>query len=273
MSSAQEHDATDISAFDKADSLYIARDFAYAALEYERVIFRGTTSDVINTALFRRVKCFKQLQQFGKASDELLRVKLYMLNPVQAVDYYYEKILCYYLNGSFNEAQGAINEMYLNVPDSAACDFTLILQVLTYNELRQWDKAKQVALQYAQTFPPQQKDSIEAEINQLYAKKNLPKLKKEKVSKVLAFVPGLAHIYAGYWAEGSVSLLLNSAVLAFGIYEVWNGYYFTGYLLGAGILSATYFGGFNRSSYLLHKRNYEVTHSFNNHVKEELLKP
>lgn len=273
LNSARGQDTPDISVFGKADSLYFAHDFEYAALEYERAIFHGTTPDVINTALFGRVQCFKQMRQFEKASTELLRIRLYTLNPNQAIDYYYEKILCYYLSGSFNETVGTIDQMYLHVPDSASCNHTLILQILTYNELQQWDQAKQTALIYASTFPSHQKDSMETLIHQLYAKKNLPKLKKEKVSKVLAFIPGLAHIYAGYWMEGSVSFLLNVATLSFGVYEIWNGYYITGYLFGAGILSATYFGGFNRSSFLLHKRNDESVNLFKNHAREELLKP
>lgn len=237
------------------------------------MIFHATTPEVVNAALLGRVRSFKQMQQFGKASDELLRIRLYTLNTDQAAEYYYEKILCNYLSGSFNEAQGAIDEMYLHIPDSASVNATLILQTLIYNELQQWDKAKQTALAYAHSFPSPRKESLETMIYKLYAKNNLPKLKKEKVATIFAFVPGLAHIYTGNWAEGTVSFLLNSAALAFGVYEVWNGYYVTGYLVGAGILSATYFGGFNRASFLLHKYNHEIVRSFNNHVKKELLTP
>jgi len=251
--------------------LYVVGDFARAALEYERAIFNGETTDDINTALFGRVQCFKQMQQFEKASAELRRIRLFTLDPSQTVDYYYEKILCHYLNGAFIEARGDIEEMYFSIADSSLCNITLILQMLVYNELQLWDQAKQTALLYAQTLSSPQKEDVEITIHHLYTKKNLPKLKKKSVSQVLAFVPGLAHIYAGYWAEGSVSFLLNSAILAFGVYQVGNGYYFTGYLLGAGTLSATYFGGFSRSAYLLQKRNYKRISAFNNQVKNELL--
>jgi len=261
------------STLDSANTLYFAGDFARAALEYERVIFDGEAIDHINTALFGRAQCFKQLRQFDRASDELSRIRLFTLNPSQTVDYYYEKILCNYLNESFIEARGEIEEMYFNIADSSQCNVTLILQTLVYNELQQWDQAKQTALLYAHTLLSPQKEDMETAIYQLYAKKNLPKLKKKSVSQVLAFVPGLAHIYAGYWAEGSVSFLLNSAILAFGVHQVWNGYYLTGYLLGAGTLSATYFGGFSRSSYLLQKRNYKRISTFNNQIKNELLAP
>lgn len=268
LSSAQE-----FSTFDRADSLYFAGDFARAALEYERVIFESETPDDFNIAIFRRVQCFKQMQQFDKASAELQRIRLFTLNPDQTVEFYYERILCHYLNSAFNAALGAVEEMYFNVADSSLCNATLILQVLVYNELQQWDQAKQAALAYARTFSSPERENMEAAIHELYAKKNLPRLKKKSVAQVLAFVPGLAHMYAGYWLEGSVSLLLNAAVLAFGVYEVLNGYYITGYLLGAGTLSATYFGGFSRSYHLLQKRNYERIRVFNNQVKKELLAP
>ena len=188
-------------------------------------------------------------------------------------DYFYEKILCYILFGAFVEAQSAIDEMYLSLPDTALTTSTLVLQILVYNELQQWDNARQTALFYANTFPSPQREDMQTMIEQMYAKENLPKLKSEKVSRVLAFVPGLAHIYAGYWMEGTVSFLLNSAVLAFGVYQAYHGYYITGYLLGAGILSATYFGGFNRAEQLRQKRNEESIRLFNNHAKKILLTP
>ena len=269
LGNAQE-ETSDLT-FAKADALYQTGDFASSALEYERVIFQATTIEIVNTALFGRVRCFKQMQQFGKALDELLRIRLFSLNQKQAVEYHYEKILCYYLMGSFNEARGAIDEMYLNITDSESRASTLLLQTFIYNELQQWEEAKQTALAYVNTFPSPQKDSMEAVIHQMYSKNNLPKLKKEKTSKVLAFVPGLAHIYAGYWTEGITSFLLNSAALAFGVYEVLNGYNVTGYLVGAGVLSLTYFGSLQRASFLLNKSNHETVSSFNNNVKKELL--
>lgn len=245
-------------------------DFAQAALEYERAVFQDHNS---NNAMFRRVQCFKQMGQFDKASEELLRVRLFTLDQSQMADYFYEKILCYYLSGAFLEAQSTIEDMYLSLPDSTLTAPTLIVQTLLYNELQQWDKAQQKALLYAKTFPSSQRESKEAIIKQLYAKENLPKLKREKLGKVLAFVPGLAHIYAGHWAEGSVSFLLNSAILAFGVYQVWQGYYITGYLLGAGTLSATYLGGFSRSAQLLQEYNKKSICSFNDHAKKILLTP
>jgi tetratricopeptide (TPR) repeat protein len=244
--------------------------FAYAALEYEREIFYDNN---MNAALLGRVQCFKQMRQFDKASEELLRVRLFSLGQSQMVDYFYEKILCYYLSGAFVDAQSTIDEMYLSLPDSTLTTSTLVLQTLLYNELQQWDKAQQTALLHARTLSSPQIENMEAMIEQIYTEKNLPKLKREKLGKVLAFVPGLAHIYAGHWVEGSVSFLLNSAILAFGVYQVWYGYYITGYLLGAGTLSATYLGGFSRSAQLIQEHNEKSIRLFNNHAKEILLTP
>ena len=254
-----------------ADSLLGAGNFDRAALEYERVIFRASNSSDVNNALFGRINSFKKMQQFDKAAQELLRIRLFTLNQEQMLEYFYEKILCNYLSGSFIEARGAIDEMYLNIPDSTLCHATLIIQIFVYNELQQWDLARQTALYYSATLSSPENENMNALIESLYANKNLPKLKSQKVSNVLAFVPGLAHIYAGEWVEGSVSFFLNSAVLAFGAYQILNGYYLTGYLLGAGILSATYFGGFNRSAYLLQLYNQQAVSLFNSDVREKLL--
>ena len=263
----------DIAVFRKADSLFAAQDFTRAALEYERVIFGATDPDIINAALFGRVQSFKQMQEFARASGELRRIRLFMLNPEQLVDYFYEKILLYYLAGSFSEARGAIGAMYFSIPDSALSKNTLMLQVLVYNELQEWDLARQTALRYAHNLPSPQRETMESLIEQLYSERNLPNLRSQRVANVLAFVPGLGHIYAGHWLEGMVSFLLNSAALAFGVHQVLSGYFITGYLVGAGTLSATYFGGFGRASFLVDKHNYRVTRSFNNHVRKRLLEP
>ena len=266
LSSAQSS-----STFNVADSLYAARNFERAALEYERAIFRAQTPDVVNRALFGRVQSFKQMQQFDKASEEILRIRLFTLSNDKMADYFYEKILCNYLAGAFSEARGAIDEMYLNMPDSSLLSNTLILQVFVYNELKEWYLAQQTAMSFAQSLPSPEKEKLEATIEMLYSKKNFPKLKSEQLSSVFAFIPGLAHIYTGHLAEGSVSLLINSAAFAFGVYQVWHGYYLTGYIIGAGILGATYFGGFNRAAYLLQKHNDEKLRSFNNNVRKKLL--
>lgn len=212
------------------------------------------------------------MNAFDKAIRELSRIKLYLLDSNQLISYYYEKILCLYLQGAFHEVLSTIDEMYLNMTDSSQCISTLLLQTFTYNELHQWNIAKEKALQYANTLTSPEKDSLIMEINILYEKKNIPKLKNEKTSKILSFIPGFGHIYAGYWGEGMVSFLLNAGVLTFGVYEIFMGYYITGYLLGAGILSATYFGSSDRAAFLLKKHNYAISRSFNNHIKNEMLK-
>ena len=252
----------------KADSLFTGGDFARAALEYEREIFYG---DDINKALLGRIRCFKKMGQFDKAAEELLRIRLFALNQAQMADYFYEKILCNYLSGAFIEAQRAIDEMYLNLPDSALSHNTLLLQTFVYNELQQWDKARESALIYAHGLSAPQKEETIAAIEKMYAAKNLPKLKKEKVARRLAFVPGLAHIYTGNFGEGAVSFLLVSTAFAFGINEIWHGYYFTAYFVGVGIFRTTYFGGMKRASVLLQKHNDEAVRLFNNQVREKLL--
>lgn len=253
--------------------MYNAGNFARAALEYERVIFGTTDPNTINTALFGRARSFKQMQQFANASAELRRIIMFALSPEELFYYFYEKILCYYLGGSFYEARGAIEEMHLFIEDYASCNPTLILQVLVYNELQQWDQARIVALRFAYCFPEPQRDSLKTIIEQMYSPRNLPNLKSRRMANVLAFIPGLAHIYTGNWVEGMVSFLLNSAALTFGVYEVLNGFFITGYLVGAGILSATYFGGFGRAAFLVDKYNHNAIRSFNNNVRQNLLAP
>ena len=101
-------------------------------------------------------------------------------------------------------------------------------------------------------------DSLELQETFMQLKKKIKHASKyrnpEKASK-LSFVPGLGQLYAGYPAEGLFSFMLNAGALTFGVYHVLNGFPFTGYFGGAGILQAFYFGGQNRAATLSIRRN------------------
>ncbi|MCK9162961.1 MAG: hypothetical protein M0O93_01260 [Bacteroidales bacterium] len=254
------------SIFAIGDRYFEHKDYNNAALEYERIIYNSSSDQELNKALFKKVATYKEMNNYSKASTDLERIHLFSLNIEQKENYYYEKILCYYLDGEFEKSSITIEDMYLNI-DTCYCSNTLILQVLVYNELSRYEEAKAKADKFIITLENNQDKKIE--IDNLYNK--IPKQKSEKLGSFLAYFPGLGHFYAGYPVEGIASFVLNASILSFGIYQAFNAHYITAYLGGAGILSGTYFGSYERANLLVRKRNYKRKRAFNDKIKESLL--
>lgn len=255
------------SIFELADRLFEQKDYDNAALEYERIVYNSSSKEELNKALFKKVATYKKISNYSKASRDLERVHLFSLSQDLQEKYYYEKILCYYLGGEFEKASVTIEDMYLNI-DSSQCSSTLLLQVFVYNELLRYQEAKTIADKWVVTLEGNQ-DKIKKEIDDIY--KKLPKQKSEKLGRYLAYVPGLGHLYAGNTLEGISAFLLNASVLTFGVYNVITANYITAYLGGAGILSGTYFGSYERANLLIRKHNYKTSKAFNDKVREHLL--
>ncbi|HHT04001.1 MAG TPA: hypothetical protein GX005_06760 [Bacteroidales bacterium] len=255
------------SIFELADRLFEQKDYDNAALEYERIVYNSSSKEELNKALFKKAATYKKINNYSKASRDLERMHLFSLSQDLQEKYYYEKILCYYLDGKFEKASITIEDMYLNI-DSSRCSNTYLLQVFVYNELSMYNDAKINADKWVMTLEGNQ-DKLKTEIDNLYAR--VPKQKSEKMGRVLAYVPGLGHFYAGYPVEGIAAFVINASVLTFGVYNVITANYITAYLGGAGILSATYFGSYERANLLLRKHNYKLTKTFNDNIRKALL--
>ena len=92
-------------------------------------------------------------------------------------------------------------------------------------------------------------------------------MKSEKKANVLRMIPGLGQAYAGHPVEGLFNFTLNLAFLSFGAYEIFEGYYITGYFVGAIGINKVYFGGHARTAYLLRKHNYMQQKNFCEKIK------
>ena len=149
------------------------------------------------------------------------------------------------------------------------------MYALVLNELQRWPEAKDKILQSIDLseINPSEKDLVRKKINELYAEKNYPHLKKLlKAQKMSAFVPGLGQLYAGYFWEGAASSFLNVAALGLTGYFIYSRLYFTGVFAGSGVFSKFYLGGSNRLEYLVGKKNYELLRTYNNEVKSVIVK-
>ncbi len=262
----------DFQKFRLADSLFSQGKFQAARIEYERIIFYSQKIEEQNFAHLRKAKCFKQEHLFSQAVDELSQIRFSNISDSLNYQARYEIALCSFLAGDFSQAKSQILQMKYFVKDSTKVKQSLFLEVLIFNELREYQMAHQKAKEWVYfTFPDSLQEKIVQKIDSFYNERNIPVLKKRNILRWVSFLPGAGHCYAGYWAEGFWNFFLNAACLSFGVFQVYFGYYFTGYFIGAGLLEKFYFGGMRRSHFLLEKRNYLETQNFNDKIKNFIL--
>lgn len=258
--------------FDIPDSLYEAGNFRQASIEYERSVFMADNYQNKGIARYRKALCEKQMHEFRKAFDILTSISFISMPDTLKENIIHERVLCGYLAGYFKEAESDLILYENKIKDKKIRKEISLLAVLIANELNDYQGADSLGEIYVNQYAPvEKKDSLLQVMEGIYNNKNLPKLKNTRTAWWLSFVPGLGHAYAGKIGEGMLSFLVNASFLAFGAYEVYTGYYLTGYLVGAGGLSKFYFGNRERVNYLINKRNYMETRSFNNKAKKIFL--
>ena len=110
-----------------------------------------------------------------------------------------------------------------------------------------------------------------SDLKQIY--NNKPRLfNAKRLDWYSRFIPGSGQVITGHFFEGMASFLFCASALAFGGYEVYTHYYFTGYFLGAGFLNGFYYGGLRRLKIIVEYENQKRKEEFNDKVKEYLKK-
>ncbi len=255
----------------KCDSLYASGKFFEASIEYERMIFIAESQANLNYLKYKKALCYKKLMKFDKALEELQSI--YFSNSGNSIYQLvcYEQSLCFYLNGEPAKALWKIDEYFHRSADTASFRNFMPVRILCLNETLQWNEAKESFSRFIhmQNFTPVKEDELTQIINNLYRKRNLPHIKSvKKAENWSRFIPGSGQIYAGKKGEGVVNFLINASVLSFAAYQVYNGFYVTGYIAGLGLLNKTYHGGIKRSGILASQKNKELIVNFNSEINE-----
>ncbi len=228
--------------------------YRQAALAYERVVFEHTAEPTLQwQAYLKKAWSLKQLQHYKEAQQTLERVDLYAFAGEDSLKeaLQYELLLATYLAGDYVQANGYATRFFANNSQSPFAVQSYLLQVFALNRLGKWNEAYQVA-QQLQTLLPTQPLFLDS----VYAFRTKFKLKKPKKAAMLStFIPGMGQLYAGYPLKAATSVALHGAALTFGVLSVLDKYYLSGFLTGAGLLQAFYFGGIKHSSYLAEKKN------------------
>jgi TM2 domain-containing membrane protein YozV len=139
----------------------------------------------------------------------------------------------------------------------------MFLEILSYNELRQWSEAKKVFANYSKNAKV---------TDSLYAFEKKPRLRSiTKAHTLSMIIPGMGQWYAGYPSKGLVSLGIQAGSLAFGVYSAWHGFYFSGFFTGAGLFNTFYQGGGRYASALAERKNAELTQRYNFPIRRYVL--
>jgi hypothetical protein len=252
--------------FSRADSLFNTGEFQLAALEYERAIYLTGKGRIKNTGRFKKSNCYKQMGEHGKALDELGQISLFTIKDSARYKVFKEQAIVAYLGGDFNLSYSKIKQIENLSKGNDYIQNLWPFKIIVLNETREWEKAREVLLDHAPEITENEELHVLLEMYE-----HPPRLKNPSTAKWLSYIPGLGHLYAGYPLEGMASFGINLAFLSFGAYQIYLGYYLTGYFIGAGGLSEFFFGSRARAGYLVERKNHHRVREYNNTIKEILL--
>ncbi len=210
---------------------------------------------------------------YTEALGELARIHAYTLGE-KIGNYYYEKSLCHYLLGDFTQALATTKEasFYIAPADTTSLRELHLIEALAAAQCGQWQRSAEAARGFIEcdsTLSPQQRQESLAQLEELYA--STPKLRNPMVAWWLSMIPGVGQFYAGEWFSGAMSMVVNGALIGFTAAEWMAGEWLSGWIVGCGGLSTTYFVGQERARHLVEQRNRRVINQYNEKIKAILL--
>jgi hypothetical protein len=258
--------------FRTADSLFKKGDFRNAAIEYERIIYLTNDHYITNHSVYRKAICYKALGEYSRASQQLLRISYYGTTDSAQFLYHYETALCSFLAGNFEDTHSQLLQIRQYTRDVNLLKTIFLLEALNNNERGDYTAARESFNQFFDAYYSAAKaDSLKEVFGVYYSRRGLPRIKSQKTADILEYLPGLGLLYAGYAIPGIFNFLLNAVCLSAGVYEIYYGFYFTGYFAGAAILSKFYFGGRSLTEKMVAKRNYMEKRKFNDKIRKTVL--
>lgn len=244
----------------RANNYYEQSQFNEALLDCERVIYQSSDFKLKTKALFLKAECYKQLGDSKNAISTLMSIRVNGLDSLSIFSLYYELALNNYLNENYDEAGAHVQNMIMIDSNRTNSGSPLLLKIMVLNELSLWDSVKTI-ISSSSSFSSDEKTYLISLYNER------PKLfKGKKLDWYSRFIPGSGQVITGYPVEGSISFILCASALSFGIYEVYTGYYITGYFLGAGFLNGFYYGGLRRLARMIEHENQRRKISFNSKI-------
>ncbi len=230
----------------------------------EREIYAATSPVAHNSAVLAKYEVRKQQGLYKEALGELSRLYTYALSPEQLEQYYTQKALCGYLAGDYDLALATTDEARFYVADNT---LRTLVEALSAGEKGEWKRSERAAISYL-SLQPNGEQRI-AVIADLYD--HTPRLRNPMTAYWLSLVPGVGQFYAGEVWSGLVSLVANGLLGGFVVSEFVAGQWLSGWIVGCGGLSTTYFVGQERARLLTERHNARLLRTHNDQLREVLL--
>ena len=253
-----------------ADSLYRNGAYFEAAIEYEREFFYSLDVESRNAALYSQAQCYKSLGQYKKSLLTFQRISLFGMPSSKRDSIHYESALTAFLSSDFKQCNRYLVTLSKSSLDSSMQSKLDLIGALNSIMLGEMELSKSYATEYVKYTSNSPELDLE-QVEELYRKRNLPKMKSEKTLFWLGLVPGFGQMYAGRTGEGITNSVLNLVAFSYGVFQVLNGFYLTGYFVGALSINKLYFGGRTRAENLLEDRNHNELVDFQAEIKNFLL--
>ncbi len=224
-------------------------------------------------ALLLKASNLTRTGNFQEAIRSLDRIPLRRTSASLKEETHYQLALNHFLSTDFAVAHFWIEQYKSQITSDSLPKRFLLLKVLTLNELKRYEEAKIFATDYltAIDLPDDTLKAMLQELDSIYCQTNRPKIKDITVARRLSsIIPGSGQIYAGATNEGMLSFLFNAASLGSGIFMVLNGYYITGYAVGAMLLHKFYSGGVRRAGIIAERAGDRERQLYNDQLRKWL---
>lgn len=225
---------------------------------FEKQIYQAGSIDELKQWIIRKYYYVKQQGNFALALSTLQRINEPMQLESEKDFFMIERGVCSYLCGKLADAEFEFNRVYQEL-DSSHHKQVLGFLVLSLIEQRKYKQALPIALNWARI------NNIDSTaIKQLFKLPLKRKFKTEvKAEGLSTFLPGTGQIYVGEFTHGTINAFIILSGLAWGGYNVLNGYYATGIFTGFLFSYSFYSGGINYAISKVDKRNKVIQEKLN----------
>ena len=247
------------SSIKQADSLFSLGLYPDACIAYERIIYEHPEDEFIKAnALLKKSYCYKAERNYLLIDNLLNRCNINGLNDTFKSQILFEQAFACYMNEKFSLAKSRILPVFnLNTTPELE-KASVFLYSLILNELNSWDESKKNLISFikrTEIKDEKLRDNLIKEVDEMYQKKNIPKIRKLKFAKTLSFIlPGSGQAYSGKAVKGLISLSLASLAGAFTYFNFVDEIYSSS---AAGLFFFTYFyfGNVKQVTPIVNKRN------------------
>jgi len=253
-----------------ADSLFNLKQYADAAIEYEKAYFYNKLEVERVNIIFKKANCEKLSFRYSSEIKTLNRINISKCTDSTVCFAYYEMALANYMINNYAKANELLERAHsLSINNQQYYD-CIFLHGLVLDELNEYEFAKTKFKEYF-------KDRLNAKhafavIDSLYADGNIPKLKSIKKARRLSlFLPSAGLFYVKKTSKAITNLSLLLASTLYTAYNVSITNYVTAITSGLYFMKYFYTGGVNQLYTEIPTYNKNISQRFNSSVKQVLI--